>query len=67
MLTPQRAARLRELIARHAHCQFQAGRLNTKTDAEVRARILAAADTANRVLCAELAALTVEEKEYENW
>lgn len=66
MLKPEHAARLRELIARHAYCQFQAGRLGSDPDPVVRARVHAAADASTRALCAALGSLTKEEIEYEN-
>lgn len=66
MLKPQHAAQLRELIARHAYCQFQAGRLGSDPDPVVRARVQAAADASTRALCAALESLTQKEREYEN-
>jgi hypothetical protein len=66
MLNPEQAIKLRELIARHAHYQFQAGRLERRHDHEQRARVQAAADASTRALCAALAALTKEEMENEN-
>ena len=65
MLTPSQADKLRTLITRHATCQFQAGRLNTRTDPAVRARVHAAADIAKAALCAELSALTLETVHHE--
>jgi hypothetical protein len=64
MLTPLEAERLRELIARHAHCQFRAGRLTNETDPDVRARVYAAADAANRAICSALSEMTKEETDY---
>lgn len=61
MLKPHQAENLRELIARHAHYQYQAGRLDPRQDHDKRARIQAAADATTRALCAALTALTVEE------
>lgn len=61
MLTPEQAARLRGLITRHAWCQFQVGRLTSKTPDHVRARDHAAADKANRAVCDELLKLTEKE------
>lgn len=62
MLTPEQAARLRGLITRHAHCQFQAGRLNFKTTEADRIRVYEAADKAARAVCEELMLLTYKEK-----
>jgi hypothetical protein len=63
MLSTEQAKKLRDLIARHAHYQYQAGRLDRRQDHEKRARIEAAADATTRALCAALSALTTEEME----
>ena len=60
MLTQDQAAHLRELIARHAHSQFQSGRLDRRVDHETRARVQAQADAATRALCAALTNVTME-------
>lgn len=65
MVTTAQAERLRDLIAKHAHAQFRAGRLTPETDTDVRARVYAAADAAARAVCNELTELTKTEVDYE--
>lgn len=64
-MTPEQATRLRELVVRHGHCQFRAGRLSPETNPDVRARVYAAADEAARAVSAAITEFTKEKKDYE--